>query len=89
MRSHPWIRDLMSTGGPGDRVGRFMHEETLIDGIPVRVVELTGAAGDVVLMHPWMFHAPAANCCPTPRMMASGTILAAAHLTSAARGAAT
>jgi ectoine hydroxylase-related dioxygenase (phytanoyl-CoA dioxygenase family) len=35
----------------------------------LRVVELTGASGDVILLHPWLFHAPAPNRPATPRMM--------------------
>jgi ectoine hydroxylase-related dioxygenase (phytanoyl-CoA dioxygenase family) len=40
-----------------------------VDGVSVRVVELTGAPGDVVLMHPWLFHAAAPNCSAAPRMV--------------------
>ena len=35
----------------------------------LQVVELTGEPGDVWLMHPWMLHAPSANCSERPRMV--------------------
>jgi hypothetical protein len=40
-----------------------------IDGDRVAVRELTGDAGDVVLMHPRTLHAPAPNAGAEPRMM--------------------
>ena len=30
---------------------------------------VTGEPGDVWLMHPWMLHAPSANCSERPRMV--------------------
>lgn len=36
------------------------------------VVELTGEPGDVVFMHPWLFHAPAPNRSDAPRLMVTG-----------------
>lgn len=71
MRAHPWLRDLFSGDGKGDRVQRFMVDGTVIDGVPLRVVELTGAPGDAFLMHPWQFHAPSPNCGAVPRLMVS------------------
>jgi len=69
MREHPWLRELWAGEASPDRVGRFMGEGATIAGVPVRVMELTGATGDVVLCHPWLFHAPASNHLATPRMM--------------------
>jgi hypothetical protein len=57
-----------------DRVRRFVAEGERIDGVDVRVEELTGAPGDVILMHPWTFHAPATNCSRRPRMMVSHSV---------------
>ena len=42
-----------------------------LDGLPVRVVELTGRAGDVYVTHPWILHSIAPNASDTPRMMRS------------------
>ncbi|TDD56367.1 hypothetical protein E1263_25345 [Kribbella antibiotica] len=45
--------------------------EADVDGIPVRVIELTGRAGDVYITHPWVLHSIAPNTRETPRMMRS------------------
>jgi hypothetical protein len=70
----PWLRALGSADAGIDRIGRFMGEDALVDGVPVRVVELTGAPGDVVLMHPWLFHAVAPNCSSSPRMVVAEAV---------------
>src|SRR5262245_31730488 len=61
MRDHPWLLELGAGRASPDRVRRFMAEGTTIAGIPMRVEELTGPSGDVILCHPWLFHAPAPN----------------------------
>ena len=53
-----------------DQLVREMVEADL-DGLPVRVVELTGRAGDVYVTHPWILHSIAPNASDTPRMMRS------------------
>jgi ectoine hydroxylase-related dioxygenase (phytanoyl-CoA dioxygenase family) len=70
----PWLRALATPDAVPDRVGRFMQEGGLVDGVPVRVVELTGAPGDVVLTHPWLFHAAATNCSRAPRMLVGHSV---------------
>jgi hypothetical protein len=40
--------------------------------VPLRVVELTGKPGDVILMHGDSFHAVAPNRLTEPRMMLTG-----------------
>jgi hypothetical protein len=50
-----------------------------VEGIPLRVVELTGHPGDVVLIHPWTIHTVAPNVGPTPRFMRA-PIFATKHL---------
>lgn len=77
-RSVPWLRDLWTASGEGDRVRRFMEESAEHDGIPLRVVELTGEPGDMLLMHPWIFHAPARNCGARARMVLTERIHARA-----------
>src|SRR5262245_25565241 len=69
MREHPWLRELWAGDTTADRIGLFMHRGTTIAGIDLQVVELTGAPGGVILLHPWLFHAPAPNRLATPRMM--------------------
>ena len=68
-RRHEWLRALLSRTEGIDRVRRFMEEGALIDGVPVRVVELTGSTGDVVLFHPWLLHTVAPNRRREPRLL--------------------
>lgn len=65
----PWFADLGSLRDGEDRVRRFMQEGAEIDGVRVRVCEMLGEPGDVILMHPMMLHAPMPNVLATPRMM--------------------
>ena len=55
------------------RVKRFMSRED-VDGIPLRVVECTGAAGDVILVHPLSLHVAAPNNGSAPRFLLSGGV---------------
>jgi len=69
-RSHPWIRALTGLApSPTDRNAAFMDSETVVEGVPVRVVELTGEPGDMVFCHPLTVHCAAANRGPRPRFM--------------------
>ena len=65
----PWLRDLWSPPAGGDRIARFMRDGAVLAGVDLRVVELTGAVGDAVVFHPWLFHAPSPNRAREPRMM--------------------
>ena len=61
-RSEPWFADLVAQQrSPRTRTPRFMDESGDMLGIRVRVIELTASAGDVVLWHPSLLHAPAPN----------------------------
>lgn len=71
LASHPWFLHLTSEDRPSTT---DLMTETDLDGIPVRVVELTGQAGDVYLTHPWVLHSIAPNASDTPRMMRSRMI---------------
>ncbi len=74
MKSSPWMRELCSFDPTTDRKRRFMDSAAKIDGVEVRAAELTGEAGDVILMHPLMMHAASANCAATPRMVLNSTV---------------
>ena len=71
--AHPWFRALCREGG-GDRVRRFMTDGEEIDGVRVRVAELTGAAGDVAIMLPWTLHNLSMNTAATPRFMVTQSL---------------
>lgn len=69
-RSHPWLAELAGKiPDRGDRLRRFMEEREVIDGVPVRVVEMTGEPGDAVLWHPALYHGRSHNCSSVPRFM--------------------
>ena len=68
LAAHPWLHGLWEPGG-GDRIQRYMNDGAVIDGIPLRVVEMTGEPGDVILMHSDCFHCAAPNRLAEPRMM--------------------
>ena len=71
--SHPWFRALAREGG-GDRVRRFMTDGDEIDGVRVRVAELTGAAGDVTVMLPWTVHSLGMDTAAAPRFMVTQSL---------------
>jgi ectoine hydroxylase-related dioxygenase (phytanoyl-CoA dioxygenase family) len=54
-----------------------MHEGTAFRDIPLRVAEMTGEPGDLVLWHPNLLHTYSPhNATDTPRLVLSVTILA-------------
>jgi hypothetical protein len=69
-RSHPWLMALTGhAASPADRIAAFMDGETVVEGVPLRVVELTGEPGDMVFCHPVMVHCVAPNRGTRPRFM--------------------
>ena len=67
LREHAWFAAL---GDPTTPPAQLLDGST-VDGVDVRVTELTGEAGDLVIMHPWVMHNIAMNCSARPRMMMS------------------
>jgi hypothetical protein len=69
-RSHPLLMALTGQApSPADRIAAFMDEETIVEGVPLRVVELTGEPGDMVFCHPVIVHCVAPNRGAWPRFM--------------------
>jgi Phytanoyl-CoA dioxygenase (PhyH) len=69
-RLDPWLMALTGQApSPADRIAAFMDSESTIDGVPLRVVELTGEPGDMVFCHPSMVHCRAPNRGRHPRFM--------------------
>lgn len=67
---HPYLRDLCREGEPAARIERFHERVEEVDGIPLQVLENTATAGDVILMHPLLLHAPpAAHLGNAPRFL--------------------
>lgn len=71
-REEPWFADLFADGE--DRERRFMMEESIVRGVPVRVGEMTGRPGDLIIMHPALCHAGSPNMRERPRMMLTLTL---------------
>ena len=69
-RQHPWLMALTGQApSPADRAAAFMNTGAIVDGVPLRVVELTGEPGDMVFCHPVMVHCAAPNRGTRPRFM--------------------
>jgi hypothetical protein len=69
-RSHPCLMALTGHApSPADRIAAFMDRETTVEGVPLRVVELTGEAGDMVFCHPVIVHCVNPNRGTRPRFM--------------------
>lgn len=70
LRSHPWLAELSGRAPDrGDRIRRFIDESTTIEGVTVRIAELTGEPGDVVFCHPAILHSRSYNRASVPRFM--------------------
>jgi hypothetical protein len=67
--THPWFNELKGKPSLADRNQRLMDQDTLVNDIPLRVVELTGKAGDVVILHPSLIHCMSPNVLDKPRVM--------------------
>jgi hypothetical protein len=78
LRRHPYIRDLNTPGDVKERVARFMDRAEEVDGAALQVVENTGLAGDVLLLHPLVLHVAAPNSGAEPRFLLSGGVDTAA-----------
>jgi len=74
LQLHPYIRDLHTGGDPEERIARFMGRAEISDGIPLQVVECTGSAGDMFLLHPLTLHVAATNSGHFPRFLLSGGV---------------
>jgi phytanoyl-CoA dioxygenase PhyH len=64
---HPWLRTLWTRDRATAPI--TIGDEAVLDGVHLKLQEITGQAGDVVLMHPRTLHTPAPNAQTTPRMM--------------------
>ena len=74
IQRYRWMKELCSSDEAVDRSERFMNNTTKLEDVEVRVVEITGEPGDVILMHPLTLHAASPNCARAPRMALSTTV---------------
>ncbi len=79
-----WLADLWtSRADPAtatDRRKRYVDDGAVIDGVPMRVVEVTGEPGDAYLMRSDTFHAAAPNTLDQPRIMLVGGVPVVANM---------
>jgi hypothetical protein len=68
---HPWLAELWGSARESgvDRRRRYLDEGAVLDGVPLRVVEVTGEPGDAFVMRHDTFHTLAPNTLEEPRMM--------------------
>ncbi|WOJ95555.1 phytanoyl-CoA dioxygenase family protein [Congregibacter brevis] len=71
-----WFRQLIGFKDAGERDDRFLLRPYSECQVTLQVHELTGNKGDMILMHPYLFHAPAPNIGPAIRMAATQRIYA-------------
>jgi ectoine hydroxylase-related dioxygenase (phytanoyl-CoA dioxygenase family) len=69
LRSDPFFVALRTPGDPAERIERFMRDDSNVDGVPVRVVDVHGRAGDIWLVHQSTLHARPTNTGAAPRFM--------------------
>jgi hypothetical protein len=74
LQGHPYIRELHSDGDRSERIARFLNDVEEVDGISPQVVENTGKAGDVILLHPLVLHVASPNAGAEPRFLLSGGV---------------
>jgi hypothetical protein len=74
IRRCSWVRDLCARDGAAGRIERFMERGEVSNDVELRVVEMTGEPGDVLLTHPLLLHAPSKNCSSLPRLVLSSTV---------------
>lgn len=82
MHSHPYLCDLGNADDPMSRearIARFTEHEEEVFGYPVRVVELTANAGDVILIDPLVLHTRPTNAGTRPRFLLNKDIYAASQ----------
>lgn len=77
LRHHAPLGDLLNGARQPDLGRSMVGDRYEIEDVPVEVVELTGAPGDVVITHLHVFHAASPNTSDMPRQMFGKVINAA------------
>jgi ectoine hydroxylase-related dioxygenase (phytanoyl-CoA dioxygenase family) len=74
LRQDRWLDQVRKGGNADDPKRELVSEGHDVGGIPVRLVELTGEPGDVVITHIHTFHCGAPNTSTRPRQMLGGFV---------------
>ncbi len=72
MNSNDYLRELGTDPGESDgdaRIARFVDAVEVVNDVSVQVVELTAAAGDLILIHPLVLHTRPTNAGTQPRFL--------------------
>lgn len=69
---HPWFARLLKA--PYAELAALMNVEAEVGGRAVRLEEMTGEPGDLIVMHPALMHGGAHNALDRPRMMLTSWI---------------
>lgn len=77
--THPWFRALLGhneeIAAKHERIDRLMNEwYEDEDGVQLKVTEAAANAGDVILCHPFLYHARTQNHLKIPRFMCNRTM---------------
>jgi hypothetical protein len=64
---HPWFAGLFTT--PTADLRALINTEARVGDCPVRLEEMTGDPGDLIVMHPAILHGAAHNALDRPRIM--------------------
>jgi hypothetical protein len=64
---HPWFARLLTA--PTADLRAFINIEAQVGSRSVRLEEMTGAPGDLIIMHPAVLHGTAHNALDRPRIM--------------------
>jgi hypothetical protein len=68
------LPQTVPTATDGDQLRRYLDDGAVVEGTHIRVAELCGQPGDVVLMNQRVLHVTAPNALAKPRMMLSDFI---------------
>lgn len=77
LKGKPYFRELMNATVPHRE--RLLGKLGIVDGVPVQVVELHGAPGDVYFADMRLLHTLAPNASATPRLMVTQRFMLEAH----------
>lgn len=74
LRSDPWLRRLIDRADDDPARTERCLAGARVGDVDLRVVELTGRAGDVFVIHPWVMHTIATCAADRPRLMRSAGV---------------
>lgn len=84
LQSNPWLQRLTQEDEhQAGRVQAFMEKSHRIDDVEIRVEQMSGRPGDILLMHPWLLHVRSPHSGTHPRFMLAKSIYTHAAMATA------